>query len=117
MEALVYGYLLERDFWSEADFSAIFLKGSDREVAALIRMFPNHTPRLKTSDRVRLQEASSPIDRETGKPAMLLAAIVSEPSGDTAEAIGSYYAGPAVSGKYVFRLKKVAGAWTIESVK
>jgi len=117
MEGLVYGYLLERDFWSEGDFSAVFLKGRDEDVAAFIRKFPHHVPPLKTSDRVKLREASSPIDKETGKPAMLLAAIVSDPSGDTTEAIGTWYAGPAVTGKYVFRLKRVAGTWTIESVK
>ena len=117
MEGLVYGYLLERDFWKEGEYSAIFLKGSDEEVAAFMRQFPNHVPRLKPSDRVRLREASSPVDKETGKPAMLLAAIISEPEGDRVEAIGTYYAGPAVSGKYVFTLKKADGEWMIESVK
>ena len=117
IEAIVYGYLLKRDFWKGGDFSAIFLIGSDAEVAAIRRRFPNHVPRIKPSDRVRLYEASSPIDKETGRPAMLLAAIVSEPEGDRAEAIGTYFAGPMVSGKYVFTLMKVGAAWRIESVK
>jgi hypothetical protein len=117
IEGIVYGYLLERDFWKGGDFSAIFLKGSNAEVAAVVRRFPNHVPKIKPSDRVRLHEASSPIDKETGRPAMLLAAISSDPEGDRAEAIGTYYAGPMVSGRYVFTLKKVDGEWTIESVK
>lgn len=117
IKELVYAYLLQMDFWSESPFSAIFLKGSDAELAALVRRFPNHTPRLKPMDRLRLYPARSPIDKETGKPAVLLAAVVSEPSKDGAEAIGTYYAGPMVSGKYVFKLKKVDDRWRIEDVR
>ena len=48
---------------------------------------------------------------------MVLAALASEPDGDRVEAIGTYFAGPLVSGKYVFQLRKAAGEWAIESVK
>ena len=113
----VYGYLLQRDFWAGGTFSAVFLKESESTVEALIHRFPNHVPGLKSSDRVQLSPASSPIDKDTGRPAMMLAAIVSEPEGDGAEAVGTYYAGPAVSGKYVFRLKRADGKWQIESVQ
>ena len=117
IEELVYGYLLQRDFSGGGNVSAVYLKASNEKVAAFIRRFPNHVPKLKPTDRVRLYPASSPLDKETGKPAIILAAVVSELQGDCADAIGTYYAGPAVSGKYVFRLKRTDGNWRVESVQ
>lgn len=117
VEGIVYEYLLERDFWKGGDFSAIFLRARDQQVAEIIRKFPNHVPKIKPIDRVRLQPGASPIDKETGRPAMLLAAVASEPEGDRVEAIGTYYAGPMVKGKYEFRLSRVGREWKIESVK
>ena len=117
IEDAVYSYLLEKDAWNSGDYTAVFLKARDAEVAALMRKFPDHVPKLKTSDRVRMHDAASPIDKETGRPALVLAAIASEPEGDQAQAIGTYFAGPIVSGKYVFQLRKTNGAWEIESVR
>jgi hypothetical protein len=117
IEEAVYSYLLEKDCWNSGEYTAVFLKARDTEVAALVRKFPNHVPTLKTSDRVRMYEASSPMDKETGRPAIVLAAIASEPEGDHAQALGTYFAGPMVSGKYVFQLTKMNGTWAIESVR
>jgi hypothetical protein len=117
IKEVVYGYLLQRDFWGEGAFSAVFVKENVMATDALIQRFPDHVPRIKPSDRLRLSPGSSPIDRDTGQPAMVLDAIVSEPVGSSAEAVGTYYAGPAVSGKYVFSLKRVDDQWRIESVK
>jgi hypothetical protein len=117
IERVVYSHLLEKDSWNSGCYTAVFLKTSDAEVTALRREFPNHVPRIKDSDRLRLYDASSPIDRETGRPAMVLAAIASEPEGDHAQAIGTYFAGAVVSGTYVFQLRKVAGTWEIETVR
>ena len=117
IKEVVYGYLLQRDFWAEGAFSAVFVKENVRETDALIQKFPNHAPRIKPSDRLRLSPGSSPIDQETGRPAMVLEAIVSEPVGDSAEAVGAYFAGPAVSGKYVFELKRLDDQWRIESAQ
>ena len=116
IEVAVYGYLLRKTFWAESQFSAIFLKGNDAEVDAVTRQFPNHVPPIKTSDRVQLSTGRSPIDKDTGKPAMLLAAIASEPAADQAEALGTTYAGPSVTTTYFFQLKKTLGSWAIASV-
>ena len=117
VQEIVYGYLLQRDLWSTGEYTAVFLKASDAEFEAFLRKFPNHVPRLKSSDRLRLRGASSPTDKETGRPAMVLAALASDTDGDHVEAIGTYFAGPMVSGKYVFRLRKRGSDWAIESVK
>ena len=40
-----------------------------------------------------------------------------DPTNDVSEAIGTWYAGEAVSGLYAFVLVKVDGEWTIQSAK
>jgi len=116
IEKVVYAYLLERDIWRERDYSAVFLKGSDEEVAALMQRFPNHVPPLKPSTAADVQPNQTPRDKQTGKPGVILSATASEPTGDRVEAIGNYYGGALYSGMYVFELKRVEGEWRIESV-
>ena len=48
---------------------------------------------------------------------MIFSAEVMEPTGNEAEAIGSWYGGAAVTGHYTFTLKKMDGEWLIQSVK
>ena len=117
IEMAVYGYLLERHPWDNGEYSAIFLEGSDAWVAALIRKFPNHVPPLKPSNRAQLRPNQAPIDKDTGKPAMILSAKAMDPTNDVSEAIGTWYAGEAVSGLYAFVLVKADGKWTIQSAK
>ena len=117
IEAAVYGYLLGRHFWDQDEYSAIFLEGDNARVAALIRQFPNHVPPIKPSDRIELHPNRTPIDKDTGRPAIIFSAKAMDPTNGVAEAIGSWYAGGAVSGLYAFVLVKVDGQWAIQSVK
>ena len=117
IEVAVYGYLLERHFPDQGEYSAIFLEGSDAWVAALIRKFPNHVPPIKPSNRVQLRPNQAPVDKDTGKPALILSAKAMDPTNDVSEAVGTWYAGEAVSGLCAFVLVKVDGEWTIQSAK
>ena len=117
IETAVYGYLLQRHFWDDHDYSAIFLKGSDVEVAAVRRAFPDHAPPIKPSYRVDIHPNRIPLDQDTGRPAMILSVDATEPKDDRAEALGSWYAGGLVSGHYTFSLKKANGRWIIENVR
>jgi len=117
IEMAVYGYLLEKHPWDNGEYTAIFLEGSDACVAALIRNFPNHVPPIKPSNRAQLRPNQAPIDKDTGKPAMILSAKAMDPTNDVSEAIGTWYAGEAVSGLCAFVLVKVDGEWTIQSAK
>jgi hypothetical protein len=117
VELAVYSYLLQRHFWDENEYSAVFLQGDDDEVAALIKIIPDHVPPIKTSDHADLRPNRTPIDRDTGQPAMILSVDALDPEGDTVQAVGKWYAGGAVSGFYTFALKKNGGDWMIESVK
>ena len=40
VEVAVYGYLLQRHFWHDGEYSAVFLQGTDDEVDALLKLFP-----------------------------------------------------------------------------
>ena len=117
VEMAVYGYLLQRHFWDAGDYSAIFLQADDAEVAAIRRAFPNHNPPLKAAFHAGLRPGRTPMDKDTGEPAMILSVDAPEPEGDAVEAIGRWYAGDAVTGFYTFDLKKSGAEWVIESVK
>ena len=117
VELAVYGCLLQRHFWDDNEYTAIFLQGEDDEVDALIKQFPNHIPPIKTSDRVELIPNHTPIDKDTGRPAMILSVDALDPIDGTVEAVGKWYAGGAVSGFYTFSLKKSGDDWVVESFK
>ena len=117
VEVAVYGYLLQRHFWDAGEYSAIFLQVDDAGLKAMRRTFPNHIPPIKAAYRAELRPGRTPVDKDTGGPAMILSVDALEPEGDTVEAIGRWYAGDAVTGFYTFELKKNGAEWVIESVK
>jgi hypothetical protein len=117
VEVAVYSDLLQRHFWDNGEYSAVFLQGDDDEVDALIKAFPNHVPPVKRSYSADLQPNRTPVDKETGKPAMILSVDTLDPEGDTVQAIGKWYAGGAVSGFYTFTLKRNGVDWVVESAK
>jgi hypothetical protein len=86
-------------------------------VDAIIKKFPKHVPPIKMSDRAELHPNRTPIDRDTGRPAMILSVEALDPAGDKVDAIGRWYAGGAVSGFYTFALRKSGGNWVVESVR
>ena len=117
IEKAVYGYLLEKQPWDNGEYTAIFLEGNSDRVAAMIRRFPNHVPPVKPSSRAQLRPNETPLDKDTGKPAVILSAKAMDPTNDVSEAIGTWYAGEAASGLCAFVLMKVDGEWTIQSAK
>jgi hypothetical protein len=117
VELAIYGDLLQRHFWDDGGYSAVFVQGNDDEVAAVIKEFPKHVPPIKTSDHAQLLPNRTPVDKDTGKPAMILSVDALDPEGDTVEAIGKWYAGGAVTGFYTFSLKKSGDDWVIVSSK
>jgi hypothetical protein len=117
VQLAVYGYLLQRHFWNDHDYSAVFIQDDADRVEALIKKFPHHVPPIKTSDHAQLHPDRTPVDTDTGRPAMLLSVDALDLTGDTVEAIGRWYAGAAVSGFYTFSLRKIGDDWVIESVR
>lgn len=118
IDLVVLGYLLDRHFWEGGNYTALFLQADDTVVAAMMQKYPDHNPPIKESYHIDLRSNQSPLDRDTGKPVMILGADVSDPDADGSVAvIGRWYAGGAVQGFYTFNLKKTGDAWTIASVK
>ena len=93
------------------------MQGEDDEVDALIKEYPNHVPPIKRSQNADLRPNRTPVDKETGKPAMILSVETLDPEDDTVQAVGKWYAGGAVSGFYTFNLRKSDGEWVVESAK
>ena len=117
IEAAVYGYLLEKHPWDSGEYTAIFLEGSDDRVAALIRKFPNHVPPIKPSNRMQLHPNQTPIDKDTGKPAMILSAKAMDPTNGCVRSHRHLVRGRGGVGLYAFVLVKVDGEWTIQSAR
>jgi hypothetical protein len=117
VQVAIYGYLLQRHFTDGGEYAAVFLQGEDAEVAALIKQFPNHVPPIKTGDQAELQPNRAPLDKQTGKPAIIFSVDALDPVDDLVLAVGRWYAGGAVSGYYTFALKKEGADWVIERMK
>ena len=118
IDVVVLGYLLDRHFWEGGNYTALFLQADDKVVALMIAKYPNHNPPIKESFHIDLRSNQSPLDKDTGKPVMILGADVSDPNSDgTVDVIGRWYAGGAVQGFYTFSLKRTGDDWTIVSVK
>jgi hypothetical protein len=116
ISVVVYGWLLQRHFWDDGGYTAIFISGDAAGVKNLRKLFPNHLPPLKPAADATLRPGRTPLD--AGKPAMVLSVNVGEPNADdSVDAIGKWFAGDAVTGFYTFVLRPAGGAWTIESVK
>jgi len=115
IELQVFGQLLTRHFWDDGGYTAIFLQADEAETAALQAKFSGHVPPVKASYRAELPSNRTPIDKDTGKPAMILSVDVSEPEADgSVPAIGKWYAGGAVTGFYSFVLKKSGDDWEVQ---
>lgn len=118
VEQLIFGALLERHLWAPDGYSAIFLQADDAEVKAMMKKYAGHTPPIKDSSRARIESHVSPVDRDTGRPALILSVEVNEPNQDgSVDATGRWQGGDTVTGFRVFHLAKKDGNWQIVSVQ
>lgn len=118
IDLVIFGYLLERHFWEDGDYSALFLQADDKVVATMMKKFPRHQPPIKPSYHIDLRANQSPLDKDTGRPVMILGVDANDPDADgVVAAIGRWYAGAAVQGYYTFTLKKTGDDWAIVRVK
>jgi hypothetical protein len=112
----VFSNLLTRHFWDDGGYTAIFLQADDEVVAALQKKFHDRQPPIKETYRANVRQNLSPLDKDTGKAAMILSVDVSEPEADgSVTAIGKWFAGGAVTGFYSYQLKKSGDDWEIQN--
>ncbi|HTL71945.1 MAG TPA: hypothetical protein VL863_01485 [bacterium] len=118
VDLIVFGYLLDRHLWEDGDCTALFVQADDVVVDALIKKYPTHVPPIKQSSQIDLRSSQSPLDKDTGKPAMILGADVGDLKPDgSLDVTGRWYAGGEMQGRLTFSLKKTGADWTIVSVK
>ena len=117
VELAIYSYLLQPQFWTGGEYSAVFVQGPDEEFDAVSRQFPNHVPPIKPRGRAELLPNQTLVDRDTGRPAMILSVVARDATGDTVQADGRWFAGAVVSGFRTFTLQQTNGDWRIERVK
>jgi hypothetical protein len=118
IDGVVFSYLLDRHFWEDGNYTALFLQADDAVVAAMMKKYPRHHPPIKKGYHINLRSNQSPLDRDTGKPVMILGVDVGDPDADgRVDVIGRWYAGGAVQGFYTFKLKKTGDDWPIVAVK
>jgi hypothetical protein len=118
IDLLILSYLLDRHFWEDGNYSALFMQAEDSVVKALITKYPNHIPPIKESYHIDLHSNQSPLDKDTGLPVMILGVDMSDPKPDgSVDVIGRWYAGGVVQGSKTFLMKKSGDDWTIDSMK
>ena len=116
IEIQAFSYLLARHFWEDGAFTAIFLQADDQEVETLRNKFRDHIPPIKPSNRIDLRKNQAPLDKDTGRPAIILSVDLDAPAADgSVSAIGKWYGGGAITGFYSFILKKNGDDWEIQN--
>jgi hypothetical protein len=117
VELAIYGYLLQPQFWTNGEYSAVFVQGDGDEFDAVSKLFPNHVPPLKPGGRAQLLPNRTLVDRDTGRPAIILSVVAQDAVGDTIQADGRWFAGAVVSGFHTFTLQQTNDDWRIVSIK
>lgn len=118
VEQLVFGDLLGRNLVAASEYSAVFIQADDPQVTALMQQFPQHQPPIKMSIQADLRSKQKPLDKDTGKPALILSAEAGEVmADDSVTVIGRWSGVGATSGSQAYVLKKTGDQWQIVSGK
>ncbi len=116
IEMQVFRTLLAKDPWNGNGLTALFLQADDAEVSQLRTEFPGIIPPIKLSNRVDLSNKNEPLDRDTGKPALILSVEISRLNQDgSVPATGKWFGAGANTGLITYVLKKNGDNWEIES--
>ena len=117
IEKEVFTWLLQRPIGDDGVYSAVFLKTDETTTAALMKQFPAHVPLLKQLWHLEIRPGQSPLDKDTGRPAVILSVDTLEPENGVVAAVGKWFAGEAATGFHTFELKQRGDGWRIETVK
>lgn len=117
VEREIFVWLLQRPLGDDQDYSAVFLQADERMTAGLMKQFPAHIPPIKQLWHLQTRLNQSPLDKDTGQPAVILSADVLDPEEGVVQAVGKWFGGAAAAGFHTFELRQHDGDWRIESVK
>ena len=117
IEREVFIWLLASPVGSDSRYSAVFLKADETGTSSLMKQFPSHVPPIKQLWHLETRLGQSPLDKDTGRKAILLSVDVMEPENGTVVAIGKWFAGDAAAGFHTFELKQNGNQWQIRTAK
>ena len=117
IETEIFTWLLQRPIGAGGACSAVFLKTDEAATSALMKQFSDHVPPLKQLWHLEMRPGLSPLDRDTGRPAVLLSVELAEPENGIVTAVGKWFAGDAAADFHTFELKKTGDGWRIQTVK
>ena len=117
IEMEVFAWLLQRPI-GDGLCSAVFLNTDEATTAALMKKIPAHVPPLKSLWHLETRTGQSPIDKDTGRAAVILSVdTLDQETTGTVVAVGKWFAGEATADFHTFELKKNGEDWRIETVK
>jgi hypothetical protein len=117
IEREIFTWLLQRPLGDDSAYSAIFLQADEAATASLMKQFPANVPPVKQLWHLETRPGQSPLDKDTGRPAIILSVDALEPENGVVMAVGKWFAGTAAAGFHTFELKKSEGGWRIQTVK
>jgi hypothetical protein len=109
--------LLASPIGNDSSYSSVFLQADETVTAALMKQFPNRVPPIKQLWHLETRPGQSPLDKDTGRAAIILSVEVMDPENGVVVAIGKWFAGDAAAGFHTFEFKKNGDDWQILSVK
>ena len=117
IETEIFTWLLQRPIGEDGAYSAAFLKTDEATAAALMMRFPPHVPPLKPIWHLETRPGQSPLDKDTGRAAVILSVETLDPDHGVVQAVGKWFAGDAATGFHTFALKQTEAGWRIQNVK
>jgi len=117
IEREIFLRLLASPVGNDSGYSAIFLQADEAATASLIKQFPGHVPPIKQLWHLETRPGQSPLDKDTGRAALILSVDALEPENNTVMAFGRWFGGEAAAGFHTFELNKSGDDWRIESEK
>lgn len=116
IELMIFRSMLTQHLWNPNGPTAIFLQADDAEVTKLRGEFPGLIPPIKPTRRIDLSERNDPLDKDTGKPAIILSVefVGATPSG-AIRATGKWYSNSADMGLYSFLASRNGDDWSLQS--
>ena len=117
IEREIYSAMLHRDLGAGGNYSAVFLLTDEGQTKRLQQSFPRHDPPIKQLWHADLRQGFAPRDQDTGRPALVFSAVVSEPETNGVTGIGRWNAGDAMKGFYKFTFEKSGGQWVRQNLQ
>lgn len=111
IEQLVFERLLNGHFGDDGSYTAVFLQADESQTKVLKEKFAKHQPPVKQLWHSDIRAGFTPLDKDTGQPAIIFSCEIGEPEGGSLTALARWYAGEAVKGFYLITFRQTSHGW------